>query len=381
MGDIVVLGATGYTGRLAIASLVRRGLSPILVGRRLEPLETVAAEHGGLRSAVADLAHPGSLRELLRAGDVLITTVGPFERLGHVAARAAAESGAHYVDSTGEVGFVRELRHRYDEVARETGATMLPAFGYDFVPGFLAGSLAASRAGAAATTLRIGYFSIGSLRRGLSAGTRATLGDGVLRPAVVRHDHHLVEARPASRTHRFPVRGRVLSGFLSSGTEALFLPDAHPHLADIEVYNGWFPNLSRPMVVGAAVAGAVASTDPGRRIVEAVARSSAARTRNPDAAERARTRTHVVATAHDDRGRVLAESHVEGPSIYDLTGELLALAADELQSQRARAVGVTDPLTAFGGGALAPLAATIGLVEIPARPRGVSRDTGDPSRP
>lgn len=75
-------------------------------------------------------------------GDVLITTVGPFERFGYPVAEAAALAGAHYIDSTGEVGFVRELQGRLDGIARANGSIMLPAFGYDYVPGVLAGTLA-----------------------------------------------------------------------------------------------------------------------------------------------------------------------------------------------------------------------------------------------
>ena len=64
-------------------------------------------------------------------------------------AQAAADAGAHYLDSTGEVGFVRKLRARHDTRARNTGATMVPAFGYDYVPGNLAAALAARVGGSA----------------------------------------------------------------------------------------------------------------------------------------------------------------------------------------------------------------------------------------
>ena len=64
-------------------------------------------------------------------------------------AQAAADAGAHHLDSTGEVGFVRKLRARHNTRARNTGATMVPAFGYDYVPGNLAAALAARVGGSA----------------------------------------------------------------------------------------------------------------------------------------------------------------------------------------------------------------------------------------
>ncbi|MFH7422596.1 hypothetical protein RA276_28700, partial [Pseudomonas syringae pv. tagetis] len=68
------------------------------------------------------LAAPDSVRALVSEGDVLVTTVGPFERLGDVAADAAASQGAHYLDSTGEVGFVRRLQERYPAASDDAAA-------------------------------------------------------------------------------------------------------------------------------------------------------------------------------------------------------------------------------------------------------------------
>ncbi|MFE1312545.1 hypothetical protein [Streptomyces sp. NPDC058755] len=82
---------------------------------------------------------------------------GRFERYGHPVARAAVDAGAHYIDSTGEVGFVRALHDRCHDRARETGSVLLPAFGYDYVPGVLTGTLAARQGGDAVRAIDIGY--------------------------------------------------------------------------------------------------------------------------------------------------------------------------------------------------------------------------------
>lgn len=154
MSRILVFGATGYTGGLVIDSRVHRGLRPVLVGRRAAPLEELAAQYGGLETRTADVSRPDSVAQLLEPGDVLVTTVGPFERFGYPAAAAAVQKGAHYVDSTGEVGFVRELQRRFGSAAQDAGVTMLPAFGYDYVPGLLAGGMALADAPTASSRLR-----------------------------------------------------------------------------------------------------------------------------------------------------------------------------------------------------------------------------------
>ena len=84
--SIVVFGATGYTGRLTVGALVRQGARPVLAGRSRSRLDEVAAEvGGGLETRLADVDDPESLRALLQAGDVLVTTVGPFLRRGRPA--------------------------------------------------------------------------------------------------------------------------------------------------------------------------------------------------------------------------------------------------------------------------------------------------------
>ena len=110
------------------------------------------------------MREPDSVHALVREGDVLVSTMGPFERLGDVAADAAASRGAHYMDSTDEVGFVRRLQERHPAAASDDAVaaggsplgTMVPAFGHVYVPGILAGALALE----CPETLRVGYFSL-----------------------------------------------------------------------------------------------------------------------------------------------------------------------------------------------------------------------------
>ena len=81
-GRIVLLGATGYTGRLVAAALAQRGAKPVLAGRDPAKLAPLAERLGGLETAKTDATDVAAVRRLVDRGDVLVTTVGPFVRLG-----------------------------------------------------------------------------------------------------------------------------------------------------------------------------------------------------------------------------------------------------------------------------------------------------------
>src|ERR671910_525948 len=184
---IVLFGATGYTGRLTAEAMVERRLKPVLAARSQDKLDALAEElGGGLETMTADVAVPPSVRALVESGDVLVTTVGPFARWGAPAAAAATTAGAHYIDSTGEPPFIREVFERYGAAAEQAGAGMLTALGYDWVPGNLAGGLALERAGELATRVDVGYFITG--RNSASGGTIATMATSVGEPAFAFRD-------------------------------------------------------------------------------------------------------------------------------------------------------------------------------------------------
>ena len=152
---------------------MERGLRPVLAARSKAKLEALAAKLGqDLETVVADVSDPRSVSALVEEGDVLVTTVGPFARWGTPAAAAAAHAGAHYLDSTGEPAFIREVFERYGPAAQRKGAGMLTSFGYDWVPGNLAGGLALRGAGKDAVRVDIGYFFTG--KGSMSGGTQAS---------------------------------------------------------------------------------------------------------------------------------------------------------------------------------------------------------------
>src|SRR4051794_27111527 len=140
-GPIAVYGATGFTGRLVAAELRRRGAEFVLSGRNPAKLEILAEEVGGAETKVARLDDPESLRALLEPCGAVISCAGPFVQHGEPVIAAAVESGAHYLDTTGEQPFMRTVFERYGDAAERAGVALVTAMGFDYVPGDLIASL------------------------------------------------------------------------------------------------------------------------------------------------------------------------------------------------------------------------------------------------
>ena len=354
----MLFGATGYTGRLTAEALAAAGARPLLAGRDRSRLEALAGRLGGLALAEADTARPDSVRALVGPGDVLVSTVGPFLTRGEPAVRAAVDAGAAYLDSTGEPPFLRRVFE--DLGPRAAGrCALVPAFGYDFVPGNLAGALALSEA-PAATRVTVGYFVTG--RGGFSSGTVASGAGMLLEPGFAWRAGRLRRERTARRLRSFRVGGRDRLGVSYAGSEHYALPRFAPGLREVDVYLGWFGRRSRAVQVVSAAGAPLARIPGAGRLARAATRPLSRRTgQGPDQATREAGRSLVLAVAADDRGRELARVHLQGPDPYTLTARLLAWAATHAAGGGLRGTGALGPVDAFGLEALQAGATTAGL--------------------
>ncbi|MEU9780050.1 saccharopine dehydrogenase NADP-binding domain-containing protein [Streptomyces phaeochromogenes] len=142
--DIVLFGATGFVGVLTaeyLAAHAPKGLRWAIAARdtaklerlreRLSAIDPACAELPLLR---ADVADPASVRELAEHARVVATTVGPYLTYGEDLVAACAEAGTDYLDLCGESEFVDLMYVRHDARARETGARLVHAAGFDSVP-------------------------------------------------------------------------------------------------------------------------------------------------------------------------------------------------------------------------------------------------------
>jgi short subunit dehydrogenase-like uncharacterized protein len=363
-GRIVLFGATGYTGSLTAEELSARDTPTVLAGRDRQRLTALAARlRGHFETRTADATNPGSLRALLGAGDVLVSTVGPFTRWGDAAVTAAIEAGAHYLDSTGEPGFERRVFEHFGPLAEQAGVVLLPAFGYDCVPGNVAAAMALEEAGTDAVAVDVGYF----VTHGRpSGGTLASLAGAAREPSFAWRDGRLVTERGGSRTARFELGDRSAAGLSFGATEHLSLPRSYPRLRTVGTYLGWFGALTTGVsVLGAAQAGLEKLPGAAAVIDRAAERLTAkAGGGGPDSAARARMTSRVVAIARDASGAELARALLEGIDPYTLTARLLAWGATALRDGASARPGARGPVEAFGLDTVTRALADAGLARV-----------------
>jgi short subunit dehydrogenase-like uncharacterized protein len=178
--DVIVWGASGYTGRLVAEHLFKsygagRGA---LAGRSAEKLALVRREIGApdtLPLIVADAADPASLDAMVRRASVIISTVGPYQLYGSALVAACAAAGTDYVDLTGESNWIAEMIGAHEAAAKASGARIVFSCGFDSIP-FDLGVLfveeeAKRRFGVYAPRVR---GRVRGLKGGLSGGTLAS---------------------------------------------------------------------------------------------------------------------------------------------------------------------------------------------------------------
>ncbi len=226
--DVVLFGATGFTGRLTAEYLAHHapeGLRWGLAGRNPAKLEglrdqlaRVDGALGDLPLLSADISDEVSLKDVANRARVVITTVGPYLHYGDPLVAACAEAGTDYVDLTGESEFVDKVYVAHHANAQQTGARIVHACGFDSVPHDLGAYFTVQHlADDVPITLR------GAVRAGamVSGGTFHTAMNGFSRIRQSRAAYaarRRVEPRPEGRTSRAvagkPHRDHVLGRWL-----------------------------------------------------------------------------------------------------------------------------------------------------------------------
>jgi short subunit dehydrogenase-like uncharacterized protein len=346
---IILFGATGYTGHNTAEALVARGLKPVLAGRNRAKLKELSDRLGGLKIAIADVNDPARVAELAGKGDVLISTVGPFTAYGEAALQAAVTRGAHYIDSTGEPGFIRKVFEDYGPRAMTAGIALITACGYDYVPGNCAAGIALKNAGPEATRVDVGYYITGKDMLDSSQGTAASMRYSILEPGKIWKSGALVKSYGAAGVRSFTICGRERAGILLPSTESFSLPRVFSKLKDVNVYLGWYGNKSYALHKLATISIALMKV-PGygaflRRVVSLTPESKG---KGPDKKMRVATGSHIVAEAYDARGRVLSRAELTGINGYDFTFKILAWAAEMIANGKVKKTGAIGPVEAFG---------------------------------
>lgn len=139
--DLIVYGATGFTGRLVAEYLAQPGVADgvkwAMAGRSLSKLQAVRDEIGvptDIPLLTANADDPASLRALVQRAQVIITTVGPYQLYGNDLVAACVETGTAYVDLCGEPNWMHDMIVAHEAAAKASGARIVFSCGFDSIP-------------------------------------------------------------------------------------------------------------------------------------------------------------------------------------------------------------------------------------------------------
>jgi short subunit dehydrogenase-like uncharacterized protein len=340
---IVLYGATGYTGRLVVEELDRRGLDYVLSGRDEEKLRRLAAERDATVRAVP-LDDARGLRDLLADAGAVISCAGPFTLAGHALVRAAVDSGTHYVDSAGEQAFIKRVFDEHGEAAERAGVALVPALGFDYAPGDCIAGLTA-RGHEPLEELVLAYsvrgfgMSRGTMRSGLeiAKGGDVVYESGDWRPApfgIFRAGFDFPEPIGHQAMSRYPsgevitvprhTRTKRVVSMISARTMA-----PHPALAPI------LPYALPPL--------ALSLRTPLRGILN---RAIGALPEGPSETERRAAEFTIVAVARGEDGSE-RRGVVRGSDVYGLTAVTLVHGAELMSAPGFDRAGALGPAAAF----------------------------------
>jgi short subunit dehydrogenase-like uncharacterized protein len=182
--DLVLFGATGFTGQLVAEYLVQKKtpLRWALAGRSRDKLERVRSELAALDPSAKDLPlivgdslDQASVDAIVRRTRVVCSTVGPYARYGAPLVAACAERGVHYCDLCGEPQFIRRIIDAHHERAAATGARIVPSAGFDSIPSDLGVLMLHDQLARQGKALAEAHFRLVRAKGGPSGGTVASM--------------------------------------------------------------------------------------------------------------------------------------------------------------------------------------------------------------
>ncbi|MCP4641882.1 MAG: NAD(P)H-binding protein [bacterium] len=331
----IIYGANGYTGRLAVREAVKRGMRPILAGRKAHVINALADEHG-LEARVFDLEDTSAAAAHMEDADVVLHCAGPFSATAEPMLDACEGARTHYLDITGEIG-VFEYVHNQRERWEAAGIMALPGIGFDVVPTDCLAAMLKGRLPDAAH-LRLAF---GSGLGKMSPGTTKTVLEGLPHGAYVRQDGVLTTLPLAAKTARIPFPkgegnavviswGDVSTAYYSTG------------IPNIEVYMGAGRKQVRQLKMFGRFRWLLRMGIVQRWLKRAVERNI----QGPTDEERASDRSQLYGDVTNAAGDQIAIA-METPNGYTLTVDSSLRAVERILAGEVRP-GAMTPSMAFG---------------------------------
>ncbi len=304
--DWMIYGANGYTGKLTAEEAVRRGLRPILAGRREDTIRPLA-ESLGLPWRAFGLDDPQALRAGLDGVGLVLHCAGPFSATCAPMLEACLDQGAHYLDITGEIAVFAHC-HAQHARAVQRGIVVLPGAGFDVVPTDCLAALL-KRAMPDAASLVLAFEGGG----GFSPGTAKTSVEGLASGGRVRRDGK-VERVPLAWKWRYFTRDGEQRSAMTIPWGDVYTAHVSTGIANIEVYMAAPPSTIK-RVRRLRLLGPLLGTGPVQRFLKARVDKNV---RGPSESLRARTDSFIWGEVRDQADRLLAKQ-LRTPNGYALT--------------------------------------------------------------
>jgi short subunit dehydrogenase-like uncharacterized protein len=338
-GRILVYGATGFTGRLVVDELRRRGVAPALGGRSRPALEELAESVGEDELRVADATDPASLAGLCDGIGAVVNCAGPFVRFGEPVLRCAVEAGAHYLDTTGEQAWMTRAIDLCDAAADRRGVTAILAHAFEYAVGDCLARIAVEATPGAETVEvvnRVEGF-------GTSRGTKKSALDALLRPAlaVVNGRRREEPAFAVRTTARFPDDDTPRTALSFGGGEVLSAPTFAASVRNVRTYLAVPPAAAAVLPTLSGVAGTLL----GGRLRGLLERRIDAMAAGPG--DERRDQAWWVMARVRAPGGAGVRATASGYDSYGITAVIAALGARWLLEGRAKRAGVLTTAQAF----------------------------------
>ena len=337
---VAVLGATGFTGRLVARELYRHDVLTLLAGRNAEKLDKLAAETGGAETAVVDVRDTPALDTLANRVGVVINCVGPFIDFGEPVVRAAIAAATHYIDTTGEQPFVKDmLVHK--TWAQSQKVAVVPALGFDVAVADCGAALAAEDLDGV-ETVQVTYVA----RIHTSQGTKRSALRMLQSDGFAYADGAWVAEVPARHMVfvDFPKPvGRVAAVSFPSA-EVVTIP-LHIQAREVRTFMS-VPRAAARVLSATGVAMSGLMRSPIGSLLSTVIGEG---TNGPDDDTRRSDAFHVCVDVHGTRGGKAEARRIvlSGKDVYGLTAAIARQGAELLTAGRNTATGVLPPAGAF----------------------------------
>lgn len=357
MKTVVVFGATGFTGRLVVESLLAQGVRSVVLGGRSEArLAELSEKHGGLPYRVADALTPTTLGPLVLDAHVVISTAGPFTLYGEPVVRAALAAGAHFLDTTGEQAYMSTILERYHGAAKEKRIAIVNAQAFEFALGYCAAAeLAEWDPSIHTIDVFNRVYGFGSTR-----GTQQSALRQMVEEALVRKDGRLARRglSPIPEWVTWPDSGKREPASPFPGGEALHLVRTHPEVVNVTTNLAMPAKVALPLMAAWSARPLVRSLSKAG-LLEPIRRRVQEGPEGPSDEARAKAAFKVLARGKSDQHErgVLVKGH----DPYGITGVIAALGAKLLCEGDPRAVGVISTDQAFGAAAFLEALAPFGV--------------------